>query len=226
MANVKLGIVRLGRVAGKTKYTILDEDDISLVTTYVFEPRMNIDHNGNGVRIFAYAYSVKRGRTHAKRVQDLLWEKHRGGIAPGFSVVHKNGITMDNRLDNLQLMKKNELEKTTSTNVCDTSIYYLAIQQLPNDPIDEHFSELNVTKYYDANGELIEEGDDGATFYECHYPPCTNIEHEIREFSVCGHCQELRYCGYVCQQKDWTIHKKYCRQRKRKLRQRSLSPER
>lgn len=30
-------------------------------------------------------------------------------------------------------------------------------------------------------------------YYECHYPPCTNMEKRVREFSICGRCQEVRY---------------------------------
>lgn len=48
-------------------------------------------------RISAVCYLYELGRHTGARVQDLLWERHRGGVARGWSVVHRNGVTMDNR---------------------------------------------------------------------------------------------------------------------------------
>jgi len=236
VSGLKLGIVRLGRAAGKVKYALLDERDIGLVQEYAFEARVDVDRNGGGARIFAYAYDVARGRASGAYVHQLLWEKHCGGIAPGFQVIHRNGVTVDNRLENLSLVPKvarlpssgqqivhrSSTTSTTNNHICDDSghtrehsLYWAAIQQLPADPGEEQYGDLGVTRYYNVNGEVIDDEDDTFCYYECHYPPCTNMERELREFSICGRCQEARYCGTYCQQKDWSVHKKSCRERKR-----------
>ena len=88
----------------QTKYALLDERDICLVHEYAFEARTEIDKNGCGATIFAYAYKYDKGRSSGIYVQDLLWERHCGEVEPGFRVVHKNCISVDNRLENLMLV--------------------------------------------------------------------------------------------------------------------------
>ncbi|ELT93680.1 hypothetical protein CAPTEDRAFT_160904 [Capitella teleta] len=238
MQGFKVGIVRLGRAAGKTKYALLDEQDICLVEQLAFEARVEVDPDGNGARIYAWAFDIHHGRTSGQYVHELLWERHCGGIAPGWKVIHKNDITVDNRMENLTLVPakrpgspralklhcQQELGwtddgrgKQQSSLNKEQSVYWLAIQQLPADPLQEvmHYPESIYNRYYNANGELVEEEDDSNVYYECHFPPCTNMEKELRQFSICGRCQLIRYCGQYCQQKDWANHKRYCRERRR-----------
>lgn len=234
----------------QTKYALLDERDIGLVHEYAFEARTEIDKNGCGATIFAYAYQYEQGRSSGIYVQDLLWERHRGDVEPGFRVVHKNCISVDNRLENLMLVPEalaprwcqhntvkalssasssskkprnklsiqtlisikqdspsaskviikddEDLARERNRHQCgasaenrEQSLYWVAIQQLPPEPLDEQYSggETMIMRYYNSYGEIVEEEDDSLCYYECRYPPCTRIERELREFSICGRCQ-------------------------------------
>ena len=51
----------------------------------------------------------------------------------------------------------------------------------------QQYGDFVITRYFNANGEVVEEEED--CYFECRYPPCTNIEKELREFSICGRCQ-------------------------------------
>lgn len=217
MAGFKLGIVRLGRTAGKVKYALLDERDISLVENHAFEARMEVDPDGNGAMIYAYTHNIHRSKCTAQPLHNFLWERHCGGIAPRWKVIHKNGVTVDNRMENLALVPENSVpyfeEQPSTKSNREQSLYWLAVQQLQEEPLDCPIEPF-YHKVYNGNGDSISE-DDNSMYYECHYPPCTNMEKQIREFSICGRCQEVRYCGIYCQQKDWPTHKRYCRERLR-----------
>lgn len=218
MSGQKLGIVNLGKAAGKVKFALLDERDIDLINQYAFEARVKVDPDGNGAHIYAYTYKILKGRESGQFLHDFLWERHRGGVASGWKVIHRNGITVDNRLENLMLVPMDTqlvYDDLPSTKNREQSLYWMAVQQLQVAPFECHYPSSHVyTKQFSPNGENIHiEHDEVCVYYECHYPPCTNMEKRVREFSICGRCQEVRYCGTFCQQRDWPTHKKFCQER-------------
>ncbi|KAK7095525.1 zinc finger MYND domain-containing protein 19-like [Littorina saxatilis] len=223
--TLKVGILRLGRVAGKTKFALIDEADIPIVEKYAVEGRVEVDKNGQGAAIHAFAFDCVKGRKTSQKLQDILWEKRRGGIAPGWKVVHTNQVTMDNRQENLCLVRESDLmpavaEETTDTmpppnrKNAENSLYWLTVQQLMNDPSEHRLNEKMCTHCFDSDGHIISGTEESLMYYECHYAPCSKMERDLREFSICGRCQFVRYCGQRCQEKDWPMHKYFCRERK------------
>jgi len=60
-------------ISHQTKYTLLDEADIKLVQQYAFEAKLEVDANGMGACVYAYAYDIKRGRPSGQYVHTMLW---------------------------------------------------------------------------------------------------------------------------------------------------------
>ncbi|XP_027055226.1 zinc finger MYND domain-containing protein 19-like, partial [Pocillopora damicornis] len=224
------------------KYSLLDEKDVHLVKKFRFEAKVDVNKDGNGANIFAYAFDLSREGTSGCYFHEYIWERHCGGIAPGFRVCHKNGVTVDNRLNNLCVVpspqskdskvKSSSADSAGHSNNCgsepreDQRLYWMAVCRLPPFEAEhEHFMNLNY-KCYNANGEQVLEEDDTLSFYECHYPPCCKMETELREFSICGQCQQVRYCGPLCQERDWPSHKKYCKEKARQRINCDMFPER
>lgn len=215
--GVNFGIVRLGPAAGKLKYTLLDKQDIGLVREFQFEAYVEVDRNGEGACVYAFAYDSAKSRSSGKYVHNLLWDRHFGGIAPGFKVIHINGITMDNRLENLSLIPDRSKIPSNTKNDED-SLYWSAIVGMPHEVVPVHvklFSFQEETSYLDSE-----------RFFECHYPPCTKMEQKPQEFSICSLCQVTRYCGSHCQTRDWLWHKSICSQRTQPLPSREQHPDR
>ncbi|CAL1297281.1 unnamed protein product [Larinioides sclopetarius] len=143
------GLVILGPAAGKLKYTLLDKQDITLLQNHLLEAYVEIDRNGQGAQVFAFAYDVKKGKESGRYVHEILWEKYYGGIAPGFKVVHKNGITVDNRVENLMLCPKNISHyQCAGQKNPEDSLYWAAVVEMP------HEAEPLYMKLFTAQEEL------------------------------------------------------------------------
>ncbi|XP_054723342.1 zinc finger MYND domain-containing protein 19-like [Uloborus diversus] len=209
--GINYGIVLLGPAAGKLKYTLLDKQDIELIQEYQFEAFVEIDKNGEGACVYAFVYDANKGRKSGRCLHNVLWERHFGGVAPQYKVIHKNGITVDNRLENLALHPiSNKYTNTVNDNNIEDSIYWSAVVRMPHEIVPAQ------VKLFGSQEEALLMDDE--RYFECHYPPCTNIEKRPLEFSICGLCHVTRYCGPTCQTRDWPFHKPTCSQKLRPVR--------
>eukprot|EP00127_Corallochytrium_limacisporum_P003580 Clim_evm63s150 gene=Clim_evmTU63s150 len=231
--GLKLGIVHLGRAGGKPKYMLLEAADIPFVKQFCFEVRIEVDPNGEGAAVFAFARrpdTLEEGKPSstadipdaASHVDSqglfhvLLWQYRIGPIPTGYKVMHCNGITVDNRLTNLQLVDEKEYPSPTASLVDrgtirpEGTLYAAALRQLPlgmeNDP-------QNNTQTFDLdpNGDVVEAV--AAQPYrvnECQYGLCFNMELLSGEYVSCDRCGRTRYCSARCQHMDWRNHKKEC----------------
>jgi len=192
-----------------------------MVKRFRFEAKLDYDQNGNGARVYAFAFDRLKDNHSGCYVHNYVWQKRCGSIAPGFSVNHKNGVTVDNRLQNLELVpssrgfsspnaySSNNISNTTESSGIESTLYWKAVSQIPAINLEDVvLHQPSVTM--DLNGELSMSEGDSSFFYECHYTPCCRIENQLNDFRMCGRCHEVRYCGPSCQQKDWPAHKLLC----------------
>eukprot|EP01137_Pigoraptor_chileana_P026588 Opistho-2@8108 len=268
-STLKLGVVRLGKLCGKHKYMVIDATDIPFVRQFAFQARLELDRDGTGARIVAYAYHVmgqgcsttshtrsERPRSSAAALtspngeesgtgdaddapvasmssmlnegpfHDLLWQYHFGKIPSGYTLRHRNSVSVDNRISNLDLVPLDQSYLLWSRRAVpqsqsgDASIYVAALNQLREQErevvegchVGAGSAAFSVypSLALDANGDAFFETGDAALFYECQNVSCTQMESEIREFHLCGRCRVARYCGPACQQMDWNRHRLEC----------------
>ncbi|XP_042898236.1 zinc finger MYND domain-containing protein 19 isoform X2 [Parasteatoda tepidariorum] len=204
------GLILLGPAVGKLKYTLMDKQDITLLQNHQFEAFVDIDRNGQGAHVYAFAFDVSKGKKFGRFVQDILWEIHFGGIAPGYKVVHRNGISVDNRLENLSLSPMGNSQNQYISQKCnEPSLYWAAVEKMP------HEAEVLYINLFSPQEEIFLQKNE--RYYECHYPPCSKIEARPQEFSICSLCRVTRYCSSFCQAKDWRWHKPTCITRPRPI---------
>jgi hypothetical protein len=76
-----------------------------------------------------------------------------------------------------------------------------------------------------ANGESVSR-DEGYDYIRDHTESrCQVCGTEGRRFKCCGQCRMRRYCGPVCQRKDWPTHKTVCQPRAKEKQQQEDTKE-
>ncbi|CAF0720904.1 unnamed protein product [Rotaria sp. Silwood1] len=179
-------IIKLGSFAGKIKYCLIDTYFISLLNIY----KLKINYINNQLIVIA-TNGLKDIPLH-----NLIWEYfYQYSISENYSIYHQNGITMDNRLENLLLISNNIVYLPLKSYSL-SSFYWKIISYLPvdMDEVNYHSTKLN-----------------RSSLYECHNAPCTQLLlNSSDEQFICLKCKKIKYCSQMCQTMDADIHSIFC----------------
>eukprot|EP00123_Amoebidium_parasiticum_P008754 comp19003_c0_seq1/m.21364 comp19003_c0_seq1/g.21364 ORF comp19003_c0_seq1/g.21364 comp19003_c0_seq1/m.21364 type:complete len:233 (-) comp19003_c0_seq1:68-766(-) len=231
--GIKLGVVHLGRAAGKHKFMMCDADDVPFVREHCLRAEISYDPDGVGAHVFATARPMDRGWGFYRYFHEILWEHHRGSIPEGTHIAHKNGLTMDNRLDNLVavdgLREEGSEPSGEEGHEREESVrlYQAALEKVPCLPELESLANEDLTDC--ASDDVCPNGSDVTEasadwFFECHNLPCNRLEWRRQGFVPCTRCRRKWYCTPRCRTQDWRLHKRHCQ---RQIRQsRTLRPGR
>jgi hypothetical protein len=204
--SIKLAVVYLGKYFGKTKFSLVDERDITLAVNYKFD--LHVETQGNGseeVKCYAITMSPEFIDSGGCYLHNMVWEKHRGIVSTGYQVYHKNGITLDNRLSNLQMLASSasNCPKSPPRSKMPSTLYWQAMVRLPPLKTDQENWELTTT-VLSSNGER-EEKTIVPLLYECQNTPCLAFEQHIDQFTACPECRTVKYCSMQCLQVRWCM---------------------
>lgn len=213
---VKLGVVWLGTVCGKHKYTLLEEADIDFVRKHTLEAKVEIDRDGTG----ACVYAVVKSKTDASvsYFHKMLWLNRYNNIPVNCVVVHKNGITVDNRLSNFELAQIDPVLRVPNLpqispeeeerRARSGDIYRLALSRLPS--FDTRPAISDRCLMVDGDGVEINQVQPDFPFYECRYAACCEVEDQHKPFVFCPTCSDAKYCSTACLELDSKRHRREC----------------
>jgi len=220
---VKLGVVYLGSVRGKHKYTLLEEADIEFVRKHSLEANIEVDPNGTEACVYAVVNNRVDGSL--QYFHKMLWIERYRHIPQGCCVVHKNGITVDNRLSNLELVQIDPISGAKARSQISSEeeerrsrsgdIYRLALSRLPSfDNVKQQVSDKCLM--YNADGMEVNFMHPTFPFYECRNAACCSTEDPTLGFcESCSHCSDARYCSRGCLEQDKKRHQRECSRRTR-----------
>ncbi|CAF1087856.1 unnamed protein product [Adineta ricciae] len=186
MDNVRFNtpsVIKLGSFAGKIKYCLIDAFCIPLLKIFQLKIKC-VNHQlivmaNDGFEDIA--------------LHNLIWEYvHQYLVSENYTICHRNGITMDNRLENLLLLSNNMIYLPLKSPSL-TSFYWNIVSNLPVD-MDE----------VDYHNSVSHE----SSLYECHHAPCTQLL-SSEQFN-CLQCRKIKYCSQRCRTMDADVHSVFC----------------